>query len=86
MQQVEIVSLENLVPLSHDYRKYIKTWKFKSASRRLKKLEKLNPYKGYGMLRLFKCLLLQFVGTCLIESWNGFCKKILQPSGFVVST
>jgi len=27
----------------------------------LEKLEKDNPYKGYGLLRLFKCLLLQFM-------------------------
>ena len=24
-------------------------------------MRKNNPYKGYGMLRLFKCLLLQFI-------------------------
>lgn len=61
MQQVEMVSLEDLVPQDHSYRKFCALWNFSFASKKLKKLEKMNPYKGYGMLRLFKCLLLQFM-------------------------
>lgn len=61
MQQVEMVSLEDLVPEEHNYRKFNALWKFQYARKQLKKLEKDNPYKGYGLLRLFKCLLLQFM-------------------------
>ena len=61
MQQVEIVSLEDLVPENHNYRKFDALWKFQYARKQLKELEKDNPYKGYGLLRLFKCLLLQFM-------------------------
>ena len=61
MQQVEIVSLEDLVPENHNYRKFDALWKFQYARKQLEKLEKDNPYKGYGLLRLFKCLLLQFM-------------------------
>ena len=56
-----MISLEDLVPKNHSYRKFIKIWSFKSVEKSLKKLEKNNPYKGYGLIRLFKCLLLQFM-------------------------
>lgn len=61
MRQVEMVSLEDLVPDDHNYRKFCDLWNFTFVGKKLKKLEKANPYKGYGMLRLFKCLLLQFM-------------------------
>ena len=61
MQQVEMVSLEDLIPENHNYRKFVKLWSFDYVERQLKKLEKDNPFKGYGLLRLFKCLLLQFM-------------------------
>lgn len=61
MNQVEFVSLDDLVSSSHPYRKFIKIWSFKIVSKKLQKSEKDNPYKGYGLLRLFKCILLQFM-------------------------
>ena len=61
MHQIEMISLEDLVTAKHSYRKFIKIWKFKGVEKRLKALEKENAYKGYGLLRLFKCLLLQFM-------------------------
>jgi IS5 family transposase len=61
MHQIEMVSLEDLVPVDHNYRKFCSLWKFQYINKQLKKLEKDNPYKGYGLLRLFKCLLLQFM-------------------------
>ena len=83
MQQVEMVSLEDLVPLDHIYRKFQSLWTFQYAHKQLQKLEKANPYKGYGLLRLFKCLLLQFMedlsdrelGRFLQENSSGkwFC-------------
>ena len=57
--QITMVSLEDLVPEDHIYRKFIKIWDFKGVKRILKKVERDNNYKGYGVLRLFKCLLLQ---------------------------
>ena len=59
--QVVMVSLEELVSPDHTYRKFLKLWKFDGVTKRLKKIEKDNNYKGYGALRLFKCLLLQFM-------------------------
>lgn len=61
MQQVEMICLEDLVPENHNYRKFKEIWSFESVEKILKKLEKNNPNKGYGLLRLFKGLLLQFM-------------------------
>ncbi len=61
MFQTIIISLEELVPQKHSYRKFQNIWNFKHTEKTLKKAEKDNPYKGYGLLRLFKCLLLQFM-------------------------
>ncbi len=59
--QIVMVSLEDLIPTDHTYRKFVALWDFSSTERKLRKLEKDNNYKGYGILRLFKCLLLQFM-------------------------
>ncbi len=75
MQQAEIIWLEDLVPENHNYRKFTKVWSFKSVEKRLKKLEKDNPYKGYGYLRLFKCLLLQFMENCSDRELERFIQE-----------
>ena len=59
--QLMIISLEDLVPENHIYRKFIKLWDFTGVKKILKKVEKDNNYKGYGSLRLFKSLLLQMM-------------------------
>ena len=61
MQQIEMINLEDLVAHNHTYRRFMKIWSFRSAEKQLKKLETSNPNKGYGVLRLFKYLLLQFM-------------------------
>lgn len=61
MHQIEMVSLEDLIPAAHSYRQFLQLWSFHYPAKQLSKLEKDNPYKGFGMLRLFKCLLLQFM-------------------------
>ena len=61
MNQIEMISLEDLIPASHSYRKFAQIWQFKYAEKQLKKQVKANPNEGFGMLRLFKCLLLQFM-------------------------
>lgn len=59
--QIEMVSLEDLVPHNHNYRKFLNLWSFSNVKKHLSKIEKDNNYKGFGVLRLFKCLLLQFM-------------------------
>lgn len=59
--QIVMVSLEELLPAEHIYRKFICLWEFEGLQKQLNEVEKNNNYKGYGSLRLFKCLLLQFL-------------------------
>ena len=61
MHQIEMVNLDSLVKDSHVYRKFNQIWSFKNTETKLRRFEKNNPHKGYGLLRLFKCLLLQFM-------------------------
>ncbi|UCM85559.1 MAG: hypothetical protein LF885_06260 [Rickettsia endosymbiont of Culicoides impunctatus] len=49
--QMTMVCLNQLVNANHQYRKF----------KELKTIESKANYKGYGILRLFKCLLLQFI-------------------------
>lgn len=75
MQQVEMICLEDLVPESHNYRKFAKIWSFNFVEKKLQKLEKNNPHKGHGLLRLFKCLLLQFMENCSDRELERFIQE-----------
>ena len=61
LNQITMVSLEDLVCQKHQYRKFKKLFNFKEIEPELKSIESKANYKGYGVLRLFKCLLLQFM-------------------------
>lgn len=56
-----MVSLEELVSQDHQYRKFKILFNFKVVEEELLAVECGANYKGYGILRLFKCLLLQFM-------------------------
>lgn len=75
MQQIEMICLDDLVPENHNYRKFAKIWSFISVEQRLKQLEKDNPHKGHGLLRLFKCLLLQFMENCSDRELERFIQE-----------
>jgi len=60
-KQITMVSLDQLVSSKHQYRKFKELFDFTAASEELKSVESPANYKGYGVLRLFKCLLLQFM-------------------------
>ena len=60
-EQIVMVSLGELVPSDHIYRRFCELWSFDSVKKHLRAVERDNNYKGYGVLRLFKCLLLQFM-------------------------
>jgi IS5 family transposase len=59
--QIEMVSLDDLVVKDHLYRRFKQLWSFSMVERKLAPLLNDNNYKGFGLLRLFKCLLLQFM-------------------------
>lgn len=61
MNQLELVSLEMLVPKTHNYRRFKALWDFKTIEKRLSKLQSSPTYEGYGMMRLFLCLVVQFM-------------------------
>ena len=60
-KQIEFISLDDLVPKSHIYRKFIQLLDFSVFANDLRECETDNNYKGYGAERLFKCLILQFL-------------------------
>ncbi len=59
--QIEMISLEDLVPANHQHRRFIEVFDFAKIKHHLKSVEKDANYKGYGVDRLFRCLLLQFM-------------------------
>ena len=61
MIQLEMISLDQLVLPTHRYRKFLKIWDFKKVDSLLKQAKSDNPYEGYGLERIFRCLLLQFL-------------------------
>jgi IS5 family transposase len=60
-KQIEMVCLEDLVPANHIYRKFQTLWNLEPVRKELEKLESDSDHKGYGIFRMFLCLLLQFV-------------------------
>lgn len=60
-KQIEMVCLEDLVSSTHIYRKFLNLWNLDSVRLELEKLEAESDYKGYGIYRIFLCLLLQFL-------------------------
>ncbi len=56
-----MVCLNQLVNANHQYRKFKELFDFEVAAKELKTIESKANDKGYGILRLFKCLLLQFM-------------------------
>lgn len=59
--QIEMVSLEELVPRNHQYRKFIQAFDFQDIYVYLESVQSDNNYQGYTLKRLFLCLLLQFM-------------------------
>jgi transposase, IS5 family len=58
--QIEMISLEELVPSNHIYRKFQRLWDFKEIQKEVEKIEEDSDHKGFGIFRLFLSLLLQF--------------------------
>ena len=60
-KQMEVVTLDQLVPSDHIYRKFIYLWDLSEIKVELEKIETNSDHKGYGIFRLFLCLLIQFI-------------------------
>ena len=61
LKQIQMICLEDLVLENHIYRKFLSLWNMDSVRLELEKLEAESDYKGYGIYRIFLCLLLQSV-------------------------
>ena len=61
--QVEIVNLDQLIDPNHNYRKFKELWDLTDVKKELEKIEieQDADNKGYGIFRLFLCLLIQFM-------------------------
>ena len=59
--QIEMVSIESLLSKDHLYRTFHSILNFKELTRSLSSTEQNLGADGYGILCLFKCLLLQFM-------------------------
>jgi IS5 family transposase len=60
-KQIQMICLEDLVLENHIYRKFLSLWNMDSVRLELEKLEAESDHKGYGIYRIFLCLLLQFL-------------------------
>jgi len=61
--QIEMVTLDQLISPDHNYRKFKELWNFDEIKNEIEKIETNNKseYNGYGIFRLFLCLLIQFM-------------------------
>lgn len=82
MEQMQLVSLEQLVPENHSYRKYKEVWSFKPVFKELKRIKKTNPHEGYGLDRLFMCLLLQFLENVSDRELERFIRENVTARWF----
>lgn len=61
MHQLEMISADQMVSKDHRYRRFMELWDFKDVDKTLSRVKADNPNEGYGVPRLFRCLLLQFL-------------------------
>ena len=61
--QIEMVTLDQLIDKNHNYRKFKKLWDLDPVKKELRQIEDAlgADFKGYGIFRLFLCLLVQFM-------------------------
>lgn len=74
-KQLEYICLEDLVPSNHIYRKFQTLWNLNPIRIELETLEANFDYKGYGIFRMFLCLLLQFVEDLSDRELEKFLKE-----------
>jgi IS5 family transposase len=82
MEQMQLVSLDQLIPADHSYRKYKEVWNFKPVFKELKRIKKANPHEGYGLDRLFLCLLLQFLENVSDRELERFIRENVTARWF----
>ena len=74
-KQMEMICLEDLVSSDHIYRKFQTLWNLEKIRPELERLEADSDHKGYGIFRMFLCLLLQFVEDLSDRELEKFLKE-----------
>ena len=74
--------LEDLVSSAHIYRKFLNLWNLDSVWMELESLEVDSNYKGYGIYRIFLCLLLQFLKDLSDRELERFIAKNASAKWF----
>lgn len=77
-----MVSLDQLVSETHQYRKFKELFDFSIADKVLASVESPANYKGFGVSRLFKCLLLQFMEDLSDRELERYISDSNAASGF----
>ena len=75
MSQMEMVDLDSLLPSTHPYRRFQAY--LPDATKALAEVSQLKGADGYGVERLFHCLLLQFMED-LSDNTAGERQRELQ--------
>ncbi len=82
MKQLEMVSLDQLLSATHPYRRFVKLWDFKRVEKVLSTVKSLNQNEGYGLDRLFRCLLLQFMEDLSDRELEKFLQENVAAKWF----
>ena len=61
MNQMEIVSVDQMIVPNHRYRRFLKVWDFNKVDSLLSQVKSGNLHEGYDLDRVFRCLLLQLL-------------------------
>ena len=75
MFQIEMISLDDLVPSFHQYRKFQNSWNWDEIHLLLKDIQS-STFQGYGPKKLFSCLILQFME----DISDRECERYLQEN------
>ena len=82
MSQIEMVCLEDLVPKAHSYRDFRKYLPQTLMTECLKDLKQITGANGYGIERLFLCLLLQFMEDLSDRELERFLRENIAGKWF----
>ena len=74
-KQMEMICLEDLVSSDHVYRKFQALWNLEKIRPELERLEANSDHKGYGIFRMFLCLLIQFLEDLSDRELERFLKE-----------
>ena len=82
--QTQIIDIEDLVLVTHPYRKFIELIDFSKISSQLRCLDNEGSQgpNGYGNLQLFKCLLLQFMEDLSDRELERFLQENVSAKWF----